>query len=269
MSSNTELARLRQRAASLAREGNWGQGALEINEKILEIDGRASDARTRLGRCYQEQGNFLVAFEEYRRALEADPLNTVARNKLRLIENDARKQGEKVQEETRRQQEETRRQQKEARKQKQKQKQKNKISSIVDYDEVYQLGLDEKLRCHYDLAIVAFLRAIELRPEISKAWVSLGSAYRLNGDPAEALRACERALELGADQDIVSVVIAAAKHMIGDTASAIEIYNIVLKHDNCNIYALNGLAALYNDIGDHEKARKLFGRVHYLLIKNK
>ena len=260
ISEISELTRLRKQAESLARAGDWGEYALNINKKMLEIDRNASDALTRLGRCYQEDGNFIVAYEMYGRALEADPFNTVARNKLKLVEVDARKEREKQQKEALRQQKEVLKQQKEARRQ----IQKNKIAAITNYDEVYQLGLAKKKRGHFDLAVAAFLRAIELFPESPYTWVSLGSAYRQNNNAAEAYRAFERALELGGDEDIVLVGMAAVKNMIGDTVTAIELYNKVLKRNHRNVYALYGLAAVYSSIRDLEKAGKLFGRIDHI-----
>jgi len=255
--SNSELAKLRKQAESLARAGNWGQVALEINKKMLEIDEHASDALTRLGRCHQEDGNFICAYEMYNQALVSDPSNTVARNKLKLVKEDAKKQHEKKRQETRKQQKEARLQ-----------KQKNNISSMTNYNEIYQFGLAKKERGHFDLAIAAFLRATELNPESPYAWTSLGSAYRHNRNTAEAYRAYERALELVGDKDVVLVGMAAVMHTSGDTATAIELYNEVLKHDQNNVYALNGLAAVYSSIGDIEMAGKLFGRVYYLTDKD-
>ncbi len=255
-SSNPELTKLRKEAGELAKAQNWGEKAFEINKKILEIEPHTSDALTRLGCCYQTQGDFITARDMYRQALKSDPSNTVARSKLKGVEEYAREQEEKIKKEANMQRQKARRE-----------KQKNKISSITDFNEVYQLGLAKKKHFHFDLAIVAFLRTIELKPESPHAWVSLGSAYRQSGNAAEALKAFERALELGADQDFVFAGMAAAKHMTGDTASAINLYDQVLKHDNCNIYALKGRAALYNYVGDIENAKKLFGRVHYLTNK--
>ncbi len=263
MSSSAELVELRKRAEKLAISNDFGEAAIEINTKIIEIDkSRSIDAHNRLARCYLTKGNIVDAYKVYRQVLDLDPLNRIALNELKRIENNtlikrienaARKQQEKILKEKRQQQKESRIQ-----------KKKDKISAMTNYDELFQLAMTQKKRGQFDLAIAAFMRATELNPENPYVWTSLGSAYRQNDDAAEAYRAFERALELGGDEDIVFVGMAAAKHMMGNNASAIELYERVLKHNNRNIYALKGLATLYNDIGDLEKARKLFGRVHYL-----
>ncbi|MDA8139273.1 MAG: hypothetical protein M0036_11535 [Desulfobacteraceae bacterium] len=57
-----DVSVLRERAKKLALSGNWGDEAIDINTKMIELDDRAADAYTRLAKCFIEQGKKLAAF---------------------------------------------------------------------------------------------------------------------------------------------------------------------------------------------------------------
>ena len=94
MSSDSEIHDLRQRAESLSFSGEWGEIAIELNTRMLEIDDRAADAYTRLARCFREQGRLVAAREIYTQALTFAPKNVIARNNLAKIEKEISRAGE-------------------------------------------------------------------------------------------------------------------------------------------------------------------------------
>ena len=82
------LARLkRQRskqAIDLAMQGRW-QEAVAANKFILENFPRDVDAYNRLGRAYMELGEYAQAREAYRRTVELDPFNAIAKKNLQRL----------------------------------------------------------------------------------------------------------------------------------------------------------------------------------------
>ena len=82
------LARLRQQrsqeAITLAMQGRWRE-AIEVNKNIIEYFPRDVDAHNRLGRAYMELGEYAQSRESYRRALELDPYNAIARKNLQRL----------------------------------------------------------------------------------------------------------------------------------------------------------------------------------------
>ncbi len=82
------LARLkRQRskqAIDLAMQGHW-QEAIVVNKSIIEDFPRDVDAYNRLGRAHMELGEYSPAREAYRRALELDSFNAIAKKNLQRL----------------------------------------------------------------------------------------------------------------------------------------------------------------------------------------
>ncbi|MFQ5997128.1 MAG: tetratricopeptide repeat protein [Dehalococcoidales bacterium] len=82
------LARLkRQRskqAIDLAMQGRWRE-AIAANKVIIENFPRDVDAYNRLGRAYMELGEYSQAREAYRRTLELDSFNTIAKKNLQRL----------------------------------------------------------------------------------------------------------------------------------------------------------------------------------------
>lgn len=239
MSSHLELIKLRKQAESLALSDNWGQEAIEINTKILEINELESGAHTRLAKCFRIKGEYFRAYEIYRNVQSFDPTNNIARNQSEQIEEDALKQKKKIEKDARIEQE------------------KNDILAINNYHEAYYVGLAAKRRRRFDLAIAALRKATELNPESPFAWNVLGSAYRHKRNSAEALRAFQMAHGLGGG-NVSLVGIATVERMMGNFETAIELFKKVLGQDPNNVYALNGLAAAYHDAGKLEDAQNFF-----------
>ena len=82
------LARLkRQRskqAIVLAMQGRWRE-AIAANKVIIENFPRDVDAYNRLGRAYMELGEYSQAREAYRRTIELDPFNAIAKKNLKRL----------------------------------------------------------------------------------------------------------------------------------------------------------------------------------------
>lgn len=77
---NPHLADLQQRAVELAKGGQFGPDALDVNLEITTIDPRNEGAWTRLARCYLEQRRFADASGALATVLELNPANSIARS---------------------------------------------------------------------------------------------------------------------------------------------------------------------------------------------
>src|SRR3989344_4236153 len=68
---------LAQKAISAAISGNW-ENAVEINQKILQIDKENIDALNRFAKAYSELGNIVKAKSVSSKVLGLDPYNKIA-----------------------------------------------------------------------------------------------------------------------------------------------------------------------------------------------
>lgn len=80
-----DLAALEQEAEALARQGEWGAAAEDLNRRLIEVAPERPAGYNRLARCMRERGDLEAAEALYRRVLEIDPDNTVASNGLNRI----------------------------------------------------------------------------------------------------------------------------------------------------------------------------------------
>ncbi len=71
-------------AITLAMQGRWREAAA-TNEKLIESFPNDIDAYNRLGKAYTELGEYSQAREAYRRAMELNPFNAIARKNLRRL----------------------------------------------------------------------------------------------------------------------------------------------------------------------------------------
>ncbi len=81
-------ARLRrllpERAIALAMQNRWSEAA-DVNRKIIELYPNDSDAYNRLGKAYMELGRYHDALVTYRRAIELDPNNIIAKKNVERL----------------------------------------------------------------------------------------------------------------------------------------------------------------------------------------
>jgi hypothetical protein len=75
------LRKLNDQAISLAMQNKWEE-AVEVNQAILAVSAKDVDALNRLGRALTELGRYREAREAYSRALQSDPLNSIAQKNL-------------------------------------------------------------------------------------------------------------------------------------------------------------------------------------------
>jgi hypothetical protein len=80
-----DFAALERRALELAKNGDFGREATEVNAAIAEHAPTNVSAWTRLGRCHLEQTNWDEAVEALRTALALNPTHTVATNLLNEV----------------------------------------------------------------------------------------------------------------------------------------------------------------------------------------
>jgi len=73
-----------KQAIDLAMQGRW-QEAVTANKSIVESFPTDVDAYNRLGRAYMELGEYSQAREAYRRTIELDPYNAIARKNLQRL----------------------------------------------------------------------------------------------------------------------------------------------------------------------------------------
>lgn len=230
MSSETNLSVLRKKAESLALSGKWGQDSIHTNTQMLEIDEHASDAYTRLARCFLEQGNYLAAQDMYTQVLVFDPQNRIAINNFKRLKKDV----DRLQE-------------------------LRDVAAIDNYDEAFSVGIASRRGGKIALAVAALSRAVELKADSHFAWNALGAAFRHHQRPNEAQKAYEKAL--GLSFNLVSLVgLAAVERDIGNTEKSIALYEKVLDRNQNNAYALNGMGGVLFDLGYCEKAEEYFRR---------
>jgi len=70
-----------KQAVALAMEGRWRE-AVTANQDLIESFPNDVNAYNRLGRAYMELGEYSKAGEAYRRAIELDPYNAIAKKNL-------------------------------------------------------------------------------------------------------------------------------------------------------------------------------------------
>lgn len=83
-----DVARLRrvlpERAIALAMQNRWSEAA-DINRKIIELYPNDSDAYNRLGKALMEMGRYRDALATYKRAIEIDPNNIIAKKNVERL----------------------------------------------------------------------------------------------------------------------------------------------------------------------------------------
>lgn len=83
-----ESYNLIKQAEVLAKSGNWGEEARQVNSSIIKLDPKNANAYTRLARCHILLGNLDSAEQVYQEVLTIYPDNLVAKNNLsRLKKN--------------------------------------------------------------------------------------------------------------------------------------------------------------------------------------
>jgi len=79
-----QLRQLGKQAIALAMEGKWKEAEV-VNLRLIEKFPDNIEAYNRLGRAYLEMGDYSHSEDAYRRTMEIDPYNTIARKNLQRL----------------------------------------------------------------------------------------------------------------------------------------------------------------------------------------
>lgn len=82
---------LPERAIALAMQSRWSEAA-DVNRKIIELYPNDADAYNRLGKALLEMGRYRDSLTTYRRAVELDPNNLIAKKNIERLEHLAEKE---------------------------------------------------------------------------------------------------------------------------------------------------------------------------------
>ncbi len=122
---------------------------------------------------------------------------------------------------------------------------------------------------HYESALLAYARAVELDQSNPSAWNNRGCALQAVGRHDEALESFARALELTPNDVDVIYNRANSMRAAGRTEDAILSYADVLSLDEQHIGALSNKAALLAAIGMHDESLELMNRACSLQPDNR
>ncbi|HYO48986.1 MAG TPA: tetratricopeptide repeat protein [Chloroflexia bacterium] len=75
---------LPEQAIALAMQNRWSEAA-DINRKIIELYPNDSDAYNRLGKALMEMGRYRDALTTYKKAIELDPNNIIAKKNVERL----------------------------------------------------------------------------------------------------------------------------------------------------------------------------------------
>lgn len=139
------LKSLTERAEDYARVGNWSQEAGAVNAAILKLDPENVAAHTRLAKWCLERGRGADAEKLYRRPLQLDPANRIARNCLAEIVRQRRHD--------------------------------TIVAELSTFDQLFHRGVEERRKGHLDLA-ATLLEKAEALASSDAARIALAGAYR-------------------------------------------------------------------------------------------
>lgn len=139
------FSRLVARAEFLARADDWGDEAGKLNAAIVKLDPVNLSAHTRLAKWCLKRGRSGEAEQLYRRVLQLDRTNRIARNHLDEIVRNRRYQ--------------------------------MTANNLTTYSEAFRRGVEERRRGNSELAAVILRRAESLASH-DACRVALGAAYR-------------------------------------------------------------------------------------------
>ncbi|MBN1162710.1 tetratricopeptide repeat protein [Patescibacteria group bacterium] len=83
------MQKIAKRAIDAALKANWDE-AIELNLRILDLDPKNINAKNRLARAYIQSNQVSKAREILQSVLKQDPINTVAKKNLKLLNSKSR-----------------------------------------------------------------------------------------------------------------------------------------------------------------------------------
>lgn len=227
----SSLQELESRAKALARQGIWGEEAIQVNTAIVELDEGNYSAYNRLSQCYMVTGRYEAARDASELVLALAPpedhaARNVATNRLRKLELLLKSESE--------------------------------TGKMASYEEAFAAGQAAKERCDFPRAIAAFQRAYELRPSIYPL-NALAATYRDAGQSELSEHTYKRALEM-ADNPVSWVGLAGLHRAKGQLEEAKGILLRIAEQYPNDGHAWRGLAGVYGDLGQGDLARKCWNR---------
>lgn len=76
-----------EKAEKFVWQNVWDERAIDVNKQIIDIDNEHIPSLNRLGKCYTETKQYLLAIEVYNKVLRIDKNNNIARNRLKDIKH--------------------------------------------------------------------------------------------------------------------------------------------------------------------------------------
>jgi len=242
---NELLEKYKAEATQLAKDNKWDNETIQINSKIIELDPKFTAAYTRTAKCFKEMGNYIKAFEIYEQVLEFDPDNRIAQNNLQEVKNQ-KEQQLCIEEDQRRVE--------------------GILSLVTTFHEVSSIANSARDKGENDLAIAAFLKAINLKPRDTYSMNNIAKIYKTIDRLTDAEQMYKQSLTIDRDNDISKVGLGAVLRKLHKFEEAENIYMEVLKKNEGNIYALNGVAGVYWDTRRVKEAEECFKKA--ILLNN-
>lgn len=230
------LEKLEQEARDLRRNEDWGEKAIEINSRILEIDPRNVAAFNRRAKCHREQKNLVDAEADYRHALELAPNKANIENALRQIGEEAQRQHadrEFIEE----------------------------LRGIENFHEVYAIASTHKDKSPLKrrIAIEAFKRAFLLDKKRIDVLIELAAVYRTLRQRDEAEKIYKWILQREANL-AAKVGLAAVYKDKKRLKDGLRLCDEVLEQESWNTHALRCRAGILSELDRGTEAAESFGK---------
>ncbi len=130
-----------------------------------------------------------------------------------------------------------------------------KKSLVVSLNNV---GVAHQKNKHYDEAVAAFNRILEINPETAEAYGNLGNVYKDLGQTEKTLAFYRRALELKPELILIYDNMGTVHRLRGRPDLAEQCHREVLARDPENVSGLNNLGIALQDQGGYEDAVACF-----------
>ena len=225
------LAALVAQAEQCSPERHPAQ-AVDLNQRIIQLDPANAAAYVRLARAYQAQRQFGAAEAACQEALRRNPQSTVAQKRLQRIREEWALA--------------------------------KRAQTITTFHEALRQGVEQKEREQAGYAIACLWRAVELsinRAHSIQSRTALGAAYRARKDSLSLERAAAQyALVLHHAPDHLPAMtgLAAVLRDLDELSQARALYERVLAVAPQDAHAQSGLAGVLHDLGDAQGAELCF-----------
>jgi tetratricopeptide (TPR) repeat protein len=129
-----------------------------------------------------------------------------------------------------------------------------RYTRLIEADREDNRGIAYLKKGRFDLALLDFNRAIEIRPDFTLAYINRGTAHQEMGHYDLSIRDFNRAIELEPDNSMAFNNRGFTYVLIGDFERARKDLERSLELSPDNIYALNSMAELYAAKNDPDEA---------------